>query len=306
MALTNTVRHRLRVILAIILAGLVVGTLVAAAVLTRPPEFDARIGLVATPTASPEASGGQFGEVVSLGLPALTELARSPGVLRDVARSVPGSPPADELFGAVTVELVPGSGVARLIVRASTAELAGGLAESLARRIIEADVLAPAARLRPIDTTADVQQVAPDIQLGLGLALVAAVLAALTAALCLRPFRLRATGASAILETLAEAGRRPVAVLDGRDPVLVNRILVLQQAADRPLRVVPVGPDLDGRVTSLNGALNENAVHLSTNGDAKRAAVVAVMDKRQSRTEELAATVHALPPESVLVAVVLQ
>ena len=286
--LTNAERHRLRVAAVTVIAGLIVGVLVAVPV-----------------TTTPDASG-QYGEVVSLGLPALTELARSPSVLRDVAQSVPGSPPANELFDDVTVELVPASGVVRLIVRARTGELAGGLAQSLAERVIRADVLAPSARLRALDTEADVQQVAPDVQLGLGLALVAAVLAALTTALYLRPFRPRRTGASAILETLAQAGRRPAAVLDGRDPVLVNRILVLQQAANRPLRVVPVSPGLDARVSLLSGALSENDARLSANGDATRAAVVALMDKRQTGPEELAATVQALPAESVLVAVVLQ
>jgi capsular polysaccharide biosynthesis protein len=306
MTLTNAVRHRLRVAAASALAGLVVGGLVTVAVMMRPPEFDGRIGLVAVPVTATEGSADEYGEVVSLGLPALTELARSPSMLRDVAASVPNSPPVEELFESVTVELVPGSGVARLTVRADDGALAGALAEQLTRRVIDADVLSPSARLRALDTQADIQQVSPNLQLGIGLALIAAVLAALTTAVYLRSFRPHVRGSSPILDALADVGSRPVAVLDGRDPVLVNRILVLQQAANRPLRVVPVGPGLDGRVNSLSGALSENDARLSVNGDATRAAVVAVMDKRQSRSEELAATVHALPPESVLVAVVLQ
>jgi capsular polysaccharide biosynthesis protein len=306
MTLTNAVRHRLRVAAASALAGLVVGGLVTVAVMMRAPEFDGRIGLVAVPVTAAEGSADEYGEVVSLGLPALTELARSPSMLRDVAASVPNSPSADELFDTVTVELVPGSGVARLTVRAGDRALAGALAEQLARQVISTDVLSPSARLRALDTQADVQQVSPNLQLGIGLALVAAVLAALTTAVYLRSFRPRTPASSAILEALAGVGSRPVAVFDGRDPVLVNRILVLQQAASRPLRVVPVGPGLDGRVSKLSGELTESDAHLSVNGDAMRAAVVAVMDKKQSRTEDLAATVHALPSESVLVAVVLQ
>jgi capsular polysaccharide biosynthesis protein len=306
MTLTNAARHGLRVAAASALAGLVVGGLVTVAVMMRAPEFDGRIGLVAVPVpAASDGAANEYGEVVSLGLPALTELARSPSMLRDVAGSVPDSPPVEELFDAVTVELVPASGVARLTVRAEDGALAGALAEQLAQRVIAADVLNPSARLRALDTQADVEQVSPDLQLGIGLALVAAVLAALTTAAYLRSFRPRGSS-PALMETLAGVGSRSVAVLDGRDPALVNRILILQEAANRPLRVVPVSPGLAGRVSSLSGALGESDARLSVNGDAAGAAVVAVMDKRQSRTEELAATVHALPTESVLVAVVVQ
>jgi capsular polysaccharide biosynthesis protein len=307
MELTNATRHRLRVAVASALVGVLVGAAVVTAVLTQSPEYDARISLVAVPVgADQNGSAGQYGEVVSLGLPALTELAVSPSILRSVASSVPGSPPASDLYGAVTVDLVPSSGVARLTVRAGSADLAANLAERLTQAVVATDVLAPSARLRALDTQADVEKTAPSTSLGLGLALIAAVLAALTAGLFLRPFRPRTSGSAAVLAALAETGRRPVAVLDGRDPVLVNRIMVLQQASSRPLRLVPVGPGLDSRIDSLSGALSENEARLSVNGDAARAAVVALMDRRNSKQDELMSALNALPRESVLVAVVLE
>jgi capsular polysaccharide biosynthesis protein len=304
--LSNASRHRLRVALTSILAALVVGGVVGGIVFSRPAEYQASISLLAVPTAADAGDSSQYGAVVSYGLPALTELARSPSVLRTVSRTVPGSPAPDVLYQQITVEIVPTSGVARITVTAASAELAGNLAEALNRAVAADDILAPSATLRPVDEVADVTQTSPQVELGIGLALVAAVLAGLAVAVYFRPFRPRVNAGAAVLGALAQAGHRPVAVLDGRDPVLVNRLLVLQQTAARPLRVVPVGPGLGHRIDALEGTLSENQARLAVGSEAEHAAVVALMRRREGRPEDLAAAVASLPRRSALVAVVLE
>ena len=298
--------------------SIVVALVVEAAVLLtfglRSPEFEGRIGLVASPTSVPSDTAGaqaQFGEVVSLGLPALVELARSPSVLQTAAAAVPGAPAPAELAEDVTVELVPASGLARVSVRADSAERAATLTRAMAtamiEAMIEADILAPVAQLRILDSQADVRQVSPDWPLAIGLALTAAVMAGVAVATARHVLWPPAVAAdSALQQALSGAGcRRPVAILRGEDPGLASRIWALQQAAARPVRVVAVGPGLSGRVESLSRELSTGGAAMQVNGDAARAGVVVVMDGHHSRPEELTATVSALPLASVLVAVVI-
>ena len=293
--------------------SLVVALIVGAAVLLtlglRGSEFEGRVGLIASPTSVPSDTAGaqaQFGEVVSLGLPALVELARSPSVLQTAAAAVPGAPAPAQLAEDVTVELVPASGLARVSVRADSAERAATLTQAMATAMIQVDILAPVAQLRILDPQADVRQVSPDWPLAIGLALAAAVMAGVAVAAARHVLRLPSSADSVLRQALSEAGcRRPVAILRGEDPGLASRISTLQQAAARPVRVVAVGPGLSGRVESLSRELSTGEVVMQVNGDAARAGVVVVMDSRHSRPEELTATVSALPPASVLVAVVL-
>ena len=294
--------------------SLVVALIVGAAVLLtlglRGSEFEGRVGLIASPTSVPSDTAGaqaQFGEVVSLGLPALVELARSPSVLQTAAAAVPGAPAPAQLAEDVTVELVPASGLARVSVRADSAERAATLTQAMATAMIQVDILAPVAQLRILDPQADVRQVSPDWPLAIGLALTAAVMAGVAVATARHVLWPPAVAAdSALQQALSGAGcRRPVAILRGEDPGLASRISALQQAAARPVRVVAVGPGLSGRVESLSRELSTGGAAMQVNGDAARAGVVVVMDGHHSRPEELTATVSALPLASVLVAVVI-
>lgn len=295
------------------LAGIVVAGLVVLGTAAQPERYEGRIGLLALPVLADPTSTSisvSYGEVVSLALPSLTELATTPSVLTATALSVPGSPTTDELAGDVGVELLPGSGVARLTVRAATPELAAQLAEALAATVIRADVLAPAATLQVLDDQATVSQVSPDLQLGAGLALLAGLVAAAAMVALLRPFRPRVGAGDAVLDALARSGRAPVAVLDGADPVLATRILVLQRAADRPLRVLGTGPGLDRRIRSLEAELAQNAAFLGggdggANGHGDRSGVVAVVDRRRTRAGDVTSAVGSLPEHAVLLAVVL-
>jgi len=270
--------------------ALLVGALVLVVGLTRGPEYQGRVSLLAAPAA---ADGAPYGEVVSLALPALVELARSPSVLQ-AAAPVSGYGP-DELAGHVSVELVPASGLARLSVRAPSAERAGATAMALAKAMIDADLLAPAGKLRTLDARPEVITVAPDVPLVAGLALVGAVAAGLATAALRR--LAPGAGPSPVRRALAAAGvRRPVAVLREEDPSAADRLAVLCRAAGRPVRVLPVTPELTETAAKLAAGLPEES--------GEGASVVAVAPAGRDQAG-LTATVGVLAADAVLVAVVL-
>ncbi|MGV9360893.1 hypothetical protein [Amycolatopsis sp. NPDC003731] len=274
-----------------VVVALLVGALVLVVGLTRGAEYQGRVSLLAAPAA---ADGAPYGEVVSLALPALVELARSPSVLA-AAAPVSGYS-ADELAGHVAVELVPASGLARLSVRAPSAEQAGAAAMALGKAMIDADLLAPAGKLRTLDARPDVVTVAPDVPLVGGLALVGAVAAGLATA-AVRRLTPGGAGPGPVRRALAAAGvRRPVAMLREEDPSAADRLAVLCRAAGRPVRVVPVTPSLTEVAAKLAAGLPEES--------GEGASVVAVTAGGRNQAE-LTAAVGVLPVDAVLVAVVL-
>lgn len=280
-----------RTALSSVAAALLVGALVLLVGLTRGAEYQGRVSLLATPAA---ADGAPYGEVVSLALPALVELARSPSVLQ-AAAPVSGYS-ADELAGHVSVELVPASGLARLSVRAASAEQAGATATALAKAMIGADLLAPAAKLRTLDPRPEVVAVAPDAPLVAGLALVGAVAAGLATA-ALRRLTPGGGGPGPVRRALAAAGiHRPVAVLREDDPAAADRLAVLCRAAGRPVRVLPVVPELAETAAKLAAGLPEE------HGEGASVVAVATPGRQQAG---LTAAVGVLPADAVLVAVVL-
>lgn len=285
------------------MAGVLVFAAVLAAVLAAPVSYQGTVGMVARPTTgssaviSGDVASTGYGEVVSLALPALPELAVSPSLLAAVASEVPGSPAAEALRPDVSVELVPGSGVARVGVRADDPDRAAALAESLSRRIEAAGPLAPAGVLAPVDRRAVVSEVSPGPVLGAGLALVAGLVAAAAVAALLLPRR-RDVPHAALLRAVAATGREPVAVLDVADPVLRERLRLL--AGDTVPRVVAAGPGLEDPVRALAAGLGS-----VDGGPGERRTVVAVADRLRTGTDELSGTVAALPADADLVAVVL-
>ena len=297
------------------LAGVLVFGAVLAAVVTAPVSYQGTVGMVARPTAgtsvviSGDVSSTGYGEVVSLALPALPELATSPTVLADVVADVPGAPPVDTLRPDVSVELVPASGVARIGVRAADPDLAARLAESLARRISADDPLAPAGTLTAVAPRAVGGAVSPGRGVGGAAPLRAGLVAAPAAAALLLPRR-RAVPHAALLRTLSGAGHGSVAVLDVADPVLRERLRLL--AGDSAPRVVAAGPGLEDPVRAIAAGL-EDPVRAIAAGPAEPVAdgspavrpVVAVADRWRTRTDELAGTVAALPDGAELLAVVL-
>ncbi|SDD75887.1 YveK family protein [Actinokineospora iranica] len=285
-----------------VLVGLVAGALVLFVVGMRNPLYEGRVGLIASPVSEQSGSAAQYGEVVSLVLPALVELARSPSVLAEATSRVPDGPTPAELGANISVELVPASGLARLSVRAPSAEAAGALVFALAGAIIDADLLQPVSTLRLLDDRADLTRVAPDWPLVIGLALGAAAAAGVaTAVLRNLPRSGRSAEDDAVRAALESAGLRPAAVLRGDDPRLVDRLQMLCAAAARPAKALAVVPELADRAESLNRELAAKA-----DGTAEAdPAVIAVARRGRGPQDELTATVGVLPENTVLVAVVL-
>ncbi|MET9225477.1 hypothetical protein [Lentzea sp. NPDC003310] len=277
-----------------VLEGLVAAVLVGAAVLLavalRDGVTEGRLTLLATPSAPDSA---QFGEVTSLAAPAVVQLVRSPSVLDPAARAAGTTP--DRLAAAISVELVPASGVARIAVRADSAEHASAAVTAVAEAVIAADLLAPAARFRLVDPRPETSVVSPDWRLATGLALAAAVIAGV-AVVAVRRLRRDVVGGAL---ASARVGH-PVVVADDGDPDLTERLTALCVAAARPVRVLPVSPSLGERAEELARALPDKASE-----PADGTAVIAVASRDRARRHDLATALAVLPPTSVLVAVVL-
>ncbi|MDQ3405910.1 MAG: hypothetical protein M3548_21380 [Actinomycetota bacterium] len=298
--------------------GLLVGAIVMLAAGLREPVYEGRVGLIASPvTEAPGTAAAQYGEVVSLVLPALVELARSPSVLSAAVAKVPDAPTPEDLGQRVSVELVPASGLARLSVRAPSSESASALVFAVARAMIETNLLTPVSTLRLLDERADITRVAPDWLLVVGLALAAAVAAGVaTAAVRNLPTSGRSAQEQAVRDALSSAGRLPAAILRGDDPHLVDRLTMLCAAAARRSRVIAVKPELTERADALSASLAAgvgvkvpamSGKHgtRGTTDTPPDAAVIAVTHGGRGRQDELIATVGVLPESAVLVAVVL-
>ncbi|WP_158850955.1 hypothetical protein [Saccharothrix deserti] len=288
-----------------LLVSLGVALLVALAVLLTVElggeEYESRVGLLAVATDPPpdgQAPGvrAQYGEVVALALPALVEVSRSPSVLRTPADELGTT--IEDLARRVSVELVPASGLARLSVRAATADEAAQAAMRIAQAVVDANLLAPAARLRLLDRP-ETTRIAPDRPLAFGLALVAAVVAGL-AAYAVGHLRRTRLGDQVRAALTAGGVRHPVAVLPDDDPGLAQRLTVLCEASARPARVVAVVPELTERAEALAAGLPDKTGEPG-DGDA----VIVLVPAGSRRHDELATVVGALPAAATVVAVVL-
>ncbi|MGH3863633.1 hypothetical protein [Actinokineospora sp.] len=276
-------------VLAGLLAGLVITAVVLIAAEARGEVFEGRVGLLAQPV--PDAQT-PYGEVVSLGLPAMVELARSPSVLEAATHGL-GISPAD-LAKSVSVELVPASALVRLAVRAPTEAQAQAAVSAIAKAMVAADLLAPAGKLRLVDERAELTRVAPDRPLAFGLAVAAGAVAGLATGTVLALRRTRS-----VAEALEAAGvRHRVTVAHEDDKDLADRLAVLCAAAARPARVVAVAPDLADRADALAERLPDKT------GEPGDGSAVIVMVHKENPAEG-AAMVGLLPLSSVLVAVVV-
>jgi hypothetical protein len=301
--------RRLRVLALASVCGLIVGAVVIALLMNRPAVYAAQNSLIARPAvadaANPEG-GGQFGEVVALGLPALPDLAISPTVLEQAARAVPGGPTADELGSLVEVTLVPGAGVAKLTVRADDPDTAARLATSLVDSLVATDILQPAARLEPLDAEPQVVRVNTSIPTVGGIGAVAALVVGAGTYAALRRIRPPGTDVHEVHTAMSRAGRPTVAVLDGKDPTLTDRLCALQRAGGLPLRIITIGPGQTEQADALRAAVGGRGVQLSsTSSNSAPTSVVALFDARSTRPDELTAVAAALPARSSMLAVVL-
>ncbi|MFI6099333.1 hypothetical protein ACIA8G_27580 [Lentzea sp. NPDC051213] len=276
--------------------ALVVAVLVLAVTSLRGEQYESRVALLAVPATQTD-SAAQYGEVTSLALPAIAQLVHSATVLEAAAHAADSTP--REIADGVAVELVPASGLARLSVRAGSAEQASAAVLAVAKAVAEANLLAPAGRLRVLEERPDTTRVAPDWKLAAGLAL-AAALAAAIATVALRSLRRPRTGEAAVRAAAEAAGvRHPFALVREDDPGLVDRLTALCVAAARPVRVIASDSGLTAQAEALALALPDK-----TGEPGEGTAVVAVTGNERE-PGDLTAALAVLPASAVLVAVVL-
>jgi hypothetical protein len=226
--------------------------LVVLVMLSRPDSFSARLGLVASPTVSDQTVTSDYGAVVSLTMQALPELAVSDGTLTAIRKAVPAAPPLQQLGNDITVELVPGSSVARISVVADDERLATEEMKALVAQIQAADLLEPVAVLKPIGSGAPtVQKVEQDPRLALGLGIVTGLLAALVTVVLVQALRPRlltvADVEQVVEETFATGGEVPPVVALGDDGQGLNLLaahLLVQRPLATEITVVPAGQPL--------------------------------------------------------------
>jgi hypothetical protein len=244
-----------RALLPVLLAALVTLAGVVGLMMSRPPSYQVRVALIATPVESRAAAGSgmDFGQVVSLGMPSLPEYVVADDVLAAVEAQVPGAPDAGVLRSAITVELVPASGVARVAVSTDDPATARAVLRVVVRQIAKADLLAPVAVLKPIGTSDPAAEVVGrDPLLALGLGLVAAIAVSLLTVVLvqtLRPRLLTHADVERIVDSLFEGEAPPPVVevrQDGRGVDLLAAYLIAQDPQVLDVKVVASGPPLAG------------------------------------------------------------
>ena len=290
-----------------VIVGLIVFAITAAAMLPRSDEYDARVSLLASSASKIQNSSTDFGSVVALGLPAVVEVATSPTVLEQVSRTVAGSPGPDELRDAVTVGLIPGSGLVRITVRADSPKVASSLATAIADEVAAADLLDPAASLRVLDESATVTEASPGISLVAGLGLVLGVIAG-AIVYGLLAVLVPAPGGRAG-RALAQAGldRRVAVITWERGTPIPAPLLAAAVGAGRPIRLVAADAESGADASELANVLWESGVpvteQLATDGTGT--ATVALAPARMA-ADDLALVLRALPADTDLLAVILR
>lgn len=284
-----------RTVLEAAAVAVVVAVLVLAVTSLRGERYESRVAVLAVPATQTD-SAAQYGEVASLAMPAIVQLVHTSSVLEAAAKAASSTP--REIDAGVNVELVPASGLARLSVRADSAAQASAAVTAVAKAVADANLLAPAGRLRVLDDHPDTIRVVPDWKLAAGLAL-AAALAAAIAVFALRSLRRPRTGEAAVQAAIEAAGvRRTVALVREDDPGMIDRLTALCLAAARPVRVIAADPGLAVQAEYLAAALPDKAGE-----PGEGSAVIAVAD--ENGPGDLTAALSVLPGSAVLVAVVL-
>jgi len=243
-----------RALIPAVAAGLVVMAMVIGVLLSKPPSYMARISLQATPNKADSAFTNDFAGVVAMTMQALPELAVSDGTLKAVRDKVPGAPDAATLRGAITVELVPGSGVARVAVVTGNQTTTLAVLTVVLDQITKADLLAPVASFRPIGSgNASAQLVEGDPNLAVGLGLVAAIVVALlTVALVqtISPRLLTAGDVERVVDDVWHGGRDAPPVVDLKRASSGLNLLAAHLLSQNPrateVTVVPTGPPWRG------------------------------------------------------------
>ncbi len=174
---------------ALVVAALVLG-LVLTLLLTRPPAYESRVTLVASPVTGLGPEAPEFAGVVSVVMPAIPEIAASTDVLRRLDGGPADELDLDLLAASVAVELVPASGVGRVTVTTDDAATTSAVLAAVVEEVQERRPLEPVGRFSVIGSVeTPPTQVRPDSTLAVGLAVVAAALAGLLAVAAVQVLR---------------------------------------------------------------------------------------------------------------------
>lgn len=227
-----------RTTLAALLAFLIVAGAVIGYVTSSPATYQARIALMAVPTESANSSTANYAAAVSLTMAGIEDVAHSGSVLAKAVVGVPNAPRLDALAGRISVDVIPGSGVARISVTGDTASQTVALTEAIGTGIVKADLLRPVGTFRLIDTRApEARKIAPDLTLGLGFGLAAGLVAAILAAAALPLLRPRLTTRGQVLRAIDDAS---VAVVELDSEAEIEDVAALFGEPSK-LLLVPAG-----------------------------------------------------------------
>lgn len=282
-----------------VLAALLFGMLIGGYIATRPPIFEAQVTVVAAPDQSVRGGSSDFGSVVSLTLPAMTEVARSRSLLTLVRAKVPGAPSLNELTNAISVQIVPASGVAQISVTGGSPRLVTALAGEIGQQVIDENLLAPVGQFRLTDTSPIATQVAPDRKLAAGFGLAAAILGGIVV-----------FGATAAVYPRVMSDRDVLRVLDWLEVAVVDLRSASGRATlegallrDPNISILPVGNHAAATKARVLELLPLASGEGSTSPD--RLTIVAVSRGDASRAELRSAVVMAYVAGWRLLAVVL-
>jgi capsular polysaccharide biosynthesis protein len=237
-----------------LVAALVTLAGVVGLMMSRPPTYQVKVGLIATPVATTSATVTMdFGQVVGLGMPSLPEFVVADDVVAAIREKVPNAPSDDALRSAITVELVPASGVARISVTTDDPTTSRKVLGVVLSEIDQADLLAPVATLKTIGTSSPAATVVGrDPLLAIGLGLVAAIAVSLLTVVLVqtvRPRLLTRPDVERIVDGVFEGEAPPPVVevhSDGRGVDLLAAYLLAQDPQVLDVKVVDTGPSLPG------------------------------------------------------------
>lgn len=197
-----------------LVAALLTAGLLAAALALRPDSYSARVGIAAEPVVQVEPGGAPgYASVVNLMMAAVPEVALSAPVLDQARARIPGMD-SRLLERSVTVEVVPGSGVARIETVGDTPELASALLDVVLQEISQSNLLTPVGTFRVLgDARPQPTPTGADRLLVVGLCAAAAALVGLLTIAALQAVRPRLLTRSDVEEVVRSVDSGPVPVV---------------------------------------------------------------------------------------------
>ncbi len=258
-----------RALLPALVAAAAALALVMALLLSRAPEYQARVGVVAVPVATADGSDAEYGAVVSSVMPALPEVAVSSPVLARLADRFPDVDAA-RLAQSVSVELVPASGVARVTATGDSPESAQAVLRAVVAEIVDSGLLASVGSFSVLgDVDAEPVRVGPDPLLAGGLGLLAAVVAGLLAVAAVHILRPRLLTVDDVERHVRSVLAQDVPVVDvgrgDRGLDLVAARVALASPGSRRVQPFPAGAWFEGDVIR---ALDERLAERPADGAA--------------------------------------